>query len=159
MSISKADLPKNTSTSGKMTADLNELGKFEGEAFKFETDKKHVIFMGKHPISPTEWNYMSLTFQIDIVNGRHFFNSNSEAAPPLFSEISNNGNSGKPYPAKPDEGYVDITFDKENGTLEAAFNYTFKHNSRQVVGNIVNGQGMEYVKKLPEIGKSRLKLQ
>lgn len=159
MSISKADLPKNTSTSGKMTADLHELGKFEGEAYIFATNGEVVRFSAKHQISPTAWNYMIFDFQLKIKNGMHFFQSDSSADTPLFAKISNNGNYLEPYPAKPDQGHVNIIFDKEKGTLEADFNYTFEHNSRQVVGNIVNGQGMEYVKKLPEIGKSRLKLQ
>ena len=154
MSTSKADLPKKISATGKITADLNELGKYDGEARKFQTNGKVVFFQARHQISPTEWNNMSLRFQIDIVNGRHFFNSNSLVSPPSFSKLSNNGNIIITYPAKPDEGYVDITFDKEKGTLKAAFNYTFEHNSLQVVGDIVNGQGMEYVEVLAEVGEA-----
>lgn len=139
--------------SGTLTAEVEEFGKFEGVATRFITDGNEVYFSATHQINDTEWSTISWLFPADIENNRHEFHEGGSLKPPFFSQNWKDPDGGiwaRPHSSRPDAGYVEITFNLAEGTLNAKFNFIFNENptgvERQVVGDI-DAKGLEHVKR------------
>lgn len=138
---------------GKLEAQIQGFGSFNGVANVFRTDGQMVAFQANHRVNSTDYNFIIFEFPYSIESRRYEFIKGSVIKPPEFFQFffdkETNSPIYRPHRSRNDAGYVVINFNKDSGTLKANFHFTFIENPTGIERNVVGeleATGLEHFK-------------
>ncbi|MBN3865832.1 hypothetical protein HCU66_26980 [Pseudomonas frederiksbergensis] len=124
--FAKKSISGQNAVDGAARALIDNIYPFAGKVAEFWSNTNEVTVWASQDLSSKESRALVCKFDADIVNGDHPYATDGPVRYMHYYVFK--GPQMTPHPAVRDSGFVNVTFNKSEGTLELRFSLKFQSN-------------------------------